>query len=205
MARNYKDYYKTLGVDRNASEKEIKSAYRKLARKYHPDVNPGDKSAEEKFKEVSEAYEVLSDKDKRTKYDQFGQYWEQMGQPGAAGSLRRGGIRSPSTTAARAARASPISAARKASATSSRCSSASRRRGAGALGHSRRRHAPAKGRNIEAEMEVSLEDAFHGAKKSFTLQWQEARSHDPEGRQGRSEDKAREPGRGRARRATAIC
>ena len=68
MARNYKDYYQTLGVDRNASEKDIKSAYRKLARKYHPDVNPGDKSAEEKFKEVSEAYEVLSDKDKRTKY-----------------------------------------------------------------------------------------------------------------------------------------
>ena len=68
MAANIKDYYKILGVEKNASEKEIKSAYRKLARKYHPDVNPGDKSAEEKFKEVSEAYEVLSDKEKRAKY-----------------------------------------------------------------------------------------------------------------------------------------
>jgi len=83
MATGYKDYYKILGVDHNASEKEIKQAYRRLARKYHPDVNPGDKAAEEKFKEISEAYEVLSDKDKRMKYDQFGQYWQQAGQPGA--------------------------------------------------------------------------------------------------------------------------
>jgi len=57
----YKDYYKILGVDRNASEKEIKKAYRRLARKYHPDVNPGDKQAEERFKEINEAHEVLTD------------------------------------------------------------------------------------------------------------------------------------------------
>lgn len=71
-----KDYYATLGVSRSADEKEIKSAYRKLARKYHPDVNPNDKSAEAKFKEVSEAYEVLSDPEKRKAYDQFGANWE---------------------------------------------------------------------------------------------------------------------------------
>ncbi|MDR3692361.1 MAG: DnaJ C-terminal domain-containing protein [Fimbriimonas sp.] len=71
-----KDYYQILGVTRKADEKEIKSAYRKLARKYHPDVNPNDKAAEAKFKEMSEAYEVLSDPEKRQMYDQFGANWE---------------------------------------------------------------------------------------------------------------------------------
>jgi len=77
----YKDYYKILGVDRNADEKEIKRAYRKLARQFHPDVNPGDKRAEERFKEINEAYEVLSDPEKRTKYDQLGASWQQGGDP----------------------------------------------------------------------------------------------------------------------------
>lgn len=67
-----RDYYEILGVNKNASDDEIKKAYRKLAVKYHPDKNPGDKIAEEKFKEASEAHEVLSDKQKRTRYDQFG-------------------------------------------------------------------------------------------------------------------------------------
>ena len=67
-----KDYYEVLGVERSASEDEIKKAYRKLAIKYHPDKNPGDKEAEEKFKEISAAFEVLKDSDKRRKYDQFG-------------------------------------------------------------------------------------------------------------------------------------
>ena len=72
MAVQFRDYYDVLGVARTATEDQIKSAYRKLARKYHPDVNPGDKSAEEKFKEINEAYEVLSDADKRKKYDELG-------------------------------------------------------------------------------------------------------------------------------------
>src|SRR5262245_5021791 len=67
-----RDYYDVLGVGRNADEQEIKKAYRKIALKYHPDKNPNDKSAEDKFKEAAEAYEVLSDPDKRARYDRFG-------------------------------------------------------------------------------------------------------------------------------------
>lgn len=84
----YKDYYNTLGVKRTADEKEIKSAFRKLARKYHPDLNPEDREAEARFKEVNEAYEVLSDSDKRQKYDQFGSDWERYQQSaGGAGGF----------------------------------------------------------------------------------------------------------------------
>jgi curved DNA-binding protein len=73
----FRDYYEILGVPRSADEQQIKTAYRKLARQYHPDLNPGDKKAEEKFKTVSEAYEVLSDTEKRTRYDQYGRYYQQ--------------------------------------------------------------------------------------------------------------------------------
>lgn len=86
---DFKDYYATLGVSKTATADQIKQAFRKLARKYHPDVNPSDKTAEAKFKEINEAYEVLSDPDKRRKYDQFGQYWnraEGAGWPPNAGS-----------------------------------------------------------------------------------------------------------------------
>lgn len=86
MAVDYKDYYKILGVSRNATEKEIRRAYRKLARQYHPDVNPDNKEAEEKFKEINEANEVLSDPEKRKKYDELSDYYQQYGHwPGAAG------------------------------------------------------------------------------------------------------------------------
>lgn len=84
---NYKDYYSTLGVGKNATSDEIKKAYRKLARKYHPDVNPNDKTAEEKFKEINEAYEVLSDDEKRGKYDRFGAEWQQYERAGQAGDF----------------------------------------------------------------------------------------------------------------------
>jgi len=76
MPVKFRDYYETLGVSRSASEDEVKKAYRKLARKYHPDLNPNDKQAEEKFKEVQEAYEVLGDKEKRSRYDQLGPNWK---------------------------------------------------------------------------------------------------------------------------------
>ncbi len=85
MAVDYKDYYKILGVDKQASQKEIQKAYRKLARKHHPDVNPGDKAAEEQFKEINEANEVLADPEKRKKYDEMSSYYQQYGYwPGAA-------------------------------------------------------------------------------------------------------------------------
>src|SRR5512138_2391678 len=82
---DYKDYYKILGVERNATEAEVKSAFRKLALQYHPDRNPGNKQAEEKFKEINEAYEVLSDPEKRARYEQLGasySQWQQRGAPG---------------------------------------------------------------------------------------------------------------------------
>ncbi len=93
-ATDFKDYYAILGVSKTASPEEIKQAFRKLARKYHPDVNPGNKQAEARFKEINEAYEVLSDPDKRSKYDQFGQYWKQVGQgfPGGGVGFDTGGF-----------------------------------------------------------------------------------------------------------------
>src|SRR6266480_4850436 len=97
MAVDYKDYYKILGVDKNASQKDIQKAYRKLARKFHPDINPGDEAAEEKFKEINEANEVLSDPEKRRQHDelssdyqQYGGQWPgSYGPVGAAGGDRR--------------------------------------------------------------------------------------------------------------------
>ena len=87
-----KDYYKTLGVSKGASVEEIQKAYRALARKHHPDLNPDDKTAKQKFQEVQQAYETLSDPKKRQMYDQFGSDYEQMGAgPGPGGSPFSGG------------------------------------------------------------------------------------------------------------------
>lgn len=90
MAVEFKDYYATLGVPKTATEKELKAAYRKLARKHHPDVNPGDPSAEGKFKELNEAYEVLGDPSKRKKYDELGANWKYYEQAQAGGGAQGG-------------------------------------------------------------------------------------------------------------------
>src|SRR6187551_1413757 len=89
------DHYATLGVSKTASQDEIQKAYRKLARKYHPDMNPDDATAKKKFQEVQSAFEVLSDADKRKRYDQFGSDFESMGAGGGPGGAPRGWRYSP--------------------------------------------------------------------------------------------------------------
>ena len=83
--QNFRNYYLILGVPKDASADEIKKAYRRLARQLHPDVNPGDKSAEDRFKDINEAYDILSDIDKRAQYDQFSKFWKQKGFQGKQG------------------------------------------------------------------------------------------------------------------------
>src|SRR5439155_4626787 len=101
MAATKRDYYDILGVKRGASEKEVRQAYRKLARKFHPDVNPNDKTSAEQFKQVSEAYEVLSDKDKRAKYDRYGHDWQfaEQAEAARAQGYGPGGFRTRTYTA----------------------------------------------------------------------------------------------------------
>jgi curved DNA-binding protein len=94
----YRDYYKVLGVPRNADEKTIQKAFRKLARQYHPDLNPGDKEAEKQFKELNEAYEVLSDSDKRAKYDQLGSNYSQWQRSGSQGGFNWGEWSAPNSS-----------------------------------------------------------------------------------------------------------
>jgi curved DNA-binding protein len=82
--QNFRNYYAILGVPRDATSEDIKLSYRKMARRYHPDLNPGDLESEERFKDLGEAYEVLSDSNKRAQYDQYSRFWKQSGFQGAA-------------------------------------------------------------------------------------------------------------------------
>lgn len=166
MATSYKDYYKILGVPRDASEKDIKSAYRRLARKYHPDVNPGDNTSEERFKEISEAYEVLSDSNKRARYDQFGQYWQQAGAGTQEGP---GGVAWDGFNFDFGEYAQDGFERESGFSDFFEMLFGGARRAGGVSGTTRRTRAAAKGRDIESEMEVSLEDAFNGARKAFNL------------------------------------
>src|SRR5437660_6997709 len=176
MAVDYKDYYKILGVSKNASQKDIQKAYRKLARKFHPDVNPDDKSAEEKFKEINEANEVLSDPEKRQKYDELSTYYQQSGgrwpgtagPVGAAGGNGRGdGRRAQYRTMSEEdlndlfGEASPFSDFFETFFGSgfSNATRGSTRRDANAQG----------GQDVEAEVDVTLAEAYQGVTRTFEL------------------------------------
>src|ERR1700682_3496748 len=184
MAVDYKDYYKILGVSKNASEKEIRSAYRKLARQYHPDVNPGDKAAEDKFKEINEANEVLSDSEKRKKYDELSDYYQQYGRmPGASaggGPAGPGGARyeyrtvDPEDLNDLFGGQSPFSdffeqffGSDFSNAGGSGFSGAGRQTRAGAAGRCQQR--AIVGQDIESPVEVTLAEAYTGATRVFEL------------------------------------
>lgn len=166
---DYKDYYKTLGVSRNASADEIKKAFRKLARTHHPDVNPGDKKAEAKFKEINEAYEVLSDPDKRQRYDTLGPNWRE--QFGGFSGARRG---------AASYRGSPFDFdpngsgfsdffemvfGRGAAGNAGAAGFAGGTGRASAVGGQHR-----AGENIEQPVEISIAEAYQGSQRTFNIQ-----------------------------------
>jgi len=164
MDTRTKDYYKILGVGRSASEKDIKAAYRKLARKYHPDVNPGDKSAEDRFKEIGEAYEVLSDPEKRRRYDQFGSGWARGPQGVPPGwEVFRQGQRRPGGPAGAAPTIDFETAAGDLGEFFDSLL------GRGARGATRTATRPRAGEDLEQEVSVTLEEAYNGGLREFVI------------------------------------
>jgi DnaJ-class molecular chaperone len=181
----FKDYYKTLGVTKSSSEKEVKQAFRKLARKFHPDVNPGDKAAETRFKEINEAYEVLGDPAKRKKYDELGSNWRAYEQAEARGEANpfaggrwnvdfgggggggQGGYRTmtPEEMEEMFGDSNPFS--------DFFTTFFGGGGGAGGFGGNAGRAARGRtrqrqGRDVEHEMELSLEEAYHGSARRLT-------------------------------------
>lgn len=163
-----KDYYQILGISRTASEKEIKQAYRKLARKVHPDVNPGDKSAGEKFKEVNRAFEVLSDADKRKKYDQYGENFEQAEQFARAGGAHSQGQRQYGFPGGGEGTTFEFADAGDSAELFESIFSGMR----GGRGRGTRR--PRRGQDVEQPVEITLEEAFNGATRLLQTQAEEA-------------------------------
>ncbi len=191
----YKDYYKTLGVKKSATEKEIKKAYRKLAQTYHPDKNPGDKAAEERFKDINEAYEVLSDSDKRSKYDQFGSQWQQFQRAGgrpedfnwgqwASGGQPGGATYTRSVTPEEFEQmfgGTGFGASGFSDFFETLFGSMGRSRGSGQTGFGNGFNDPfarspraQRGQDIEHKVQVTLEEAFQGTTRQ--LQWEDGRT-----------------------------
>ncbi|MDD5093021.1 MAG: J domain-containing protein [Dehalococcoidia bacterium] len=181
---DYKDYYKVMGVDKNANEKDIKKTYRKLARQYHPDVNPGNKSAEAKFKEINEAYEVLGDAEKRKKYDQLGANWQQYEQWERAGGGAQGQPFDWSQYGFRPGGAGQTRQQYRTMTQEEMQDLFGSAGGGGGFsdffstffggapgGEPRRQHRPAprKGGDIEQPVEITLEEAFRGTSRAFQM------------------------------------
>ena len=181
MPTTFRDYYATLGVPRTATEKEIKTAFRKLARKYHPDVNQDNKDAEARFKEVTEAYEVLGDPEKRKTYDELGSQPQAFG-AGFPPGYGTAGAGTAGRTAGRSTGPSPRRSSNRSSAppptpspTSSTTSSAGARpppAGAGRVepgAAPRAAPTPRRGGDVEGEAEISLEEAYRGTVRTLEL------------------------------------
>jgi len=156
-----KDYYKILGVNKNATERELKQAYRRLARKHHPDVNPGDNSAEAKFKEINTAFEVLSNNDKREKYDQYGDQWQYADQFAQAGK-QQSPFRDFDFNRAGGSTSYNFGEGDLGSLFDDLF-------GGSRTGTYRRKAGPRRGQDIEYPVEVTLEEAYHGASRLLSL------------------------------------
>jgi len=165
-ANTRRDYYTVLGVPRTATEKEIKTAYRKLARKHHPDVNPGDSKSESLFKEIGEAYSVLSDADKRKKYDRWGHDWEKIEQAQAAGANYRGRPGSSRSTWSTANGGGPGGVTFESDDLGGLFDQLF---GRAAGGRQRVRATPRKGADMDQQVEITLEEAFSGTQRTFSI------------------------------------
>jgi curved DNA-binding protein len=170
MAVGTKDYYEVLGVGRTASADEIKSAYRKLARKFHPDLNPGDKAAEERFKELQAAYDVLSDAEKRKLYDQYGENWRGVQQgggtppPGWEGARARGGQQAGGFDF------SGFDFGGGAGGGGGAAGFDIFEEMFGRAGRGRAGRRTSRGQDVEAELELSLEEAHRGGRRTLSMQ-----------------------------------
>lgn len=163
-----KDYYNILGIPRNAADKDIKAAYRRLARKYHPDVNPGDKAAEARFKEINEAFEILSDTGKRKKYDQYGSDFENA--EAFARAQQQARQQQQSRTYSRSG-GNPFTTYETSDMGDLNEVFESLFKGFGGTGtRTGARRAPRRGQDLEHGIEMTLEEAFNGTRRVLELQ-----------------------------------